>query len=285
MATRADAAVSDAPKGSLSPVRLQGVVAEFLGSFLIEYVAGTITVGSAGSELVTGALGIGFTFTTVMFIFRGWSGAHMNPAVTIGIMASSPPLAYDFNNIQGLAYILSQVLGNVTGAVVCRTLHHARSRALEDDVDDSAVTGATASGSKAPHQSGSMAFLATGALSDNHGLCVFIFEFICTFAIVWTYFATMIDQKSRKRTGGFGPFAVGLGFIVGVLAEGPGTGGAVTSPASAAPVSPRLASPASCIAGRKGECGALAACRSCTCDTGCCARDPRGRERERERVY
>jgi hypothetical protein len=71
----------------------------------------------------------------------------------------------------------------------------------------------------AVHPTRSEPFLARGVLSSDHGLSVFL-------AIAWTYFATMIDHQSRKRTGGFGPLVVGLGIIEGVLAEGPGAGGA-----------------------------------------------------------
>jgi glycerol uptake facilitator-like aquaporin len=206
----------DASKGSMSPIRLPAIIAEFLGSLFIELVAGVITVVSADSGLVTGAMGVGFAFTTVMFIFRGVSGAHMNPAVTMGVMASSPPLAYEFNLIQGLAYIVSQVSGAVAGAVLCAHLVP-----MEVDIVDRSGSA----DEPAVHHTRSVSFLARGVLSSDHGLSVFLFELICTFAIVWTYFATMIDPRSRKRTGGFGPLAVGLGIIVGVLAEGPGTGG------------------------------------------------------------
>jgi glycerol uptake facilitator-like aquaporin len=141
----------------------------------------------------------------------------MNPAVTIGVMASSPPLAYDFNYIQGLCYIFCQLFGSVLGATLCSHLVP-----LDIDIVDQPAT----ENAPAVHHEGSVTFMTRGVLSGNHGLSVFIFELICTFALVWTFFATMIDQRNRKRTGGFGPLAVGLGIIVGVLAEGPGTGGA-----------------------------------------------------------
>lgn len=263
MATRAETGAPDAPKGSLSPIRLPAIISEFLGSLFIELVAGVITIVSADSGLVTGAMGVGFAFTTVMFIFRGVSGAHMNPAVTVGVMASSPPLAYDFNLIQGLAYILCQVSGAVTGALLCAHLVP-----MEVDVIDRPATDSE----PASHHVRSVSFLARGVLSSDHGLSVFIFELVCTFAIVWTYFATMIDQRSRKRTGGFGPLAVGLGIIVGILAEGPGTGGA-------GPRHPLSFFPRSARAGRTTRMrrahGCVRAPAAHAHYTGCCSRGPR----------
>jgi glycerol uptake facilitator-like aquaporin len=151
---------------------------------------------------------------------RGVSGAHLNPAVTMGIMVSQPPLAYEFNLIQGTAYIFCQLFGSIMGAVLCAHLIPLDMV----DRDKRADFGGDEAGAAA-HTPGSVTFMTRGVLSGDHGVSVFIFELICTFAIVWVFFATMIDHRSRKRTGGFGPVAVGLGIIVGVLAEGPGTGG------------------------------------------------------------
>jgi aquaporin Z len=216
MVERPDATLLGPAKGSTNPLHMHALVAEFLGTFFIEFFTGAITVVSATTGLVTGAMGIGFSFVSMMFIFRGVSGAHLNPAVTIGVMASSPPLSYEFNLIQGLAYIFCQLFGSVTGAVMVSHLIP-----MEADIIDEPAT----EDSPAVHHKGSVTFMTRGVLSGDHGLSVFIFELVCTFAIVWAYFATMIDTRSRRRTGGFGPVAVGLGIIVGVLAEGPGTGG------------------------------------------------------------
>jgi len=227
--TRSDATMSGRTKGfapAESPLRLQALVAEFLGTFIIEFLVGACTVVSASSGLVAGALGIGFSFTAVMFMMRGVSGAHLNPAVTIGIMASSPPLAYDFNPIQGIAYIFCQLFGSITGAVMVSHLIP-----MQADIVDVPA----ADGLPSVHHQGSVTFMTRGVLSGDHGLSVFIFELICTFAIVWVYFATMIDHRSRRRAGGFGPLAVGLGIIVGVLAEGPGTGASMSPARTIAP--------------------------------------------------
>jgi glycerol uptake facilitator-like aquaporin len=199
-----------------SPIRLRPLLSEFIGTFFIEFLAAACTVVSANSGLVSGALGIGFSFTVIMFMTRAASGAHMNPAVTLGVMATSPSLGYFFNNIQGLGYIFCQLLGSFSGAAVCSSIIP-----LTVEIVDAPATEDT----PAVHHKGSVMFISRGVLSVDHGLSVFLFEFFCTFAIVWVYFATMIDHRSRRRSGGFGPLAVGLGIAVGVLAEGPGTGG------------------------------------------------------------
>lgn len=232
MAKRTDATMAGLVEGegSQSPIRLHALVAEFLGTFFIEFIAGACTIASAQAGLVPGALGIGFSFTAVMFVMRGVSGAHLNPAVTMGIMVSQPPLAYEFNLIQGIAYIFCQFFGSILGAVLCA---HLIPMGI-DGTDQPATEGGNDAGA-VPHTPGSVTFMTRGVLSGDHGVSVFIFELICTFAIVWVFFATMIDHRSRKRTGGFGPVAVGLGIIVGVLAEGPGTGASMSPARTIAP--------------------------------------------------
>jgi hypothetical protein len=71
-----------------------------------------------------------------------------------------------------------------------------------------------------------LTFIIHGSLSAEHGLSVFLFEFVCTFALVWVYFATAIDERSGLRM--FAPLAVGFAMLAGIIAEGPGTGASLS---------------------------------------------------------
>jgi glycerol uptake facilitator-like aquaporin len=71
-----------------------------------------------------------------------------------------------------------------------------------------------------------LTFIIQGSLSADHGLSVFLFEFVCTFALVWVYFATAIDERSGCRM--FTPLAVGFVMSAGIIAEGPGTGASMS---------------------------------------------------------
>jgi aquaporin Z len=100
---------------------LEKVVAEFCGTCIL-VLAGT---GAIIFNDVTGGsfsnLGIGFTFgLTVMvmvFTFGDVSGAHINPAVTLGFwIARRLPGSYV------LSYILSQCVGAIAASLILRLL-------------------------------------------------------------------------------------------------------------------------------------------------------------------
>ena len=164
-------------------LRVPALVGEFLGCFILEFLTGCLTVnevdGRSSSGLVTEALGIGFSYTVAMFIMRGVSGAHLNPAVTLGIMATCPPLAYEFNPIQASAYIFCQLGGSILGAIMSVHLIP-----MGSSVKD-AISSEDSEGEAYVHKSGTVTFGAIGSLTNEHGVSVFIFEFVCTFTIVW----------------------------------------------------------------------------------------------------
>ena len=85
-------------------------LAEFIGTFALVFCGtGAVVVNSLSSNSL-GLLGISATFgiiiTAMIYIFGSISGAHLNPAVTIGLSAGK--------KIQGketVGYIISQILG------------------------------------------------------------------------------------------------------------------------------------------------------------------------------
>ena len=92
------------------------LIAEFLGTFVL-VAAGTGAVAMDASVLVI-SLAFGFAVWSMILVFGKWSGAHLNPVVSI-IFALHGKLAKQAL----LPYLLSQCLGATAGALLVYTLN------------------------------------------------------------------------------------------------------------------------------------------------------------------
>ncbi len=95
-------------------------VAEFIGTLLLillgnGVVAGSVLKGtkSENAGWLTIVIGWGLGVTLAIYAIGSISGAHINPAVTIALW-----IAGDFPSAHVVGYIVSQVLGAFTGAVL-----------------------------------------------------------------------------------------------------------------------------------------------------------------------
>eukprot|EP00293_Proteomonas_sulcata_P005163 CAMPEP_0184329742 /NCGR_PEP_ID=MMETSP1049-20130417/144307_1 /TAXON_ID=77928 /ORGANISM="Proteomonas sulcata, Strain CCMP704" /LENGTH=164 /DNA_ID=CAMNT_0026652125 /DNA_START=608 /DNA_END=1102 /DNA_ORIENTATION=- len=68
-------------------------------------------------------------------------------------------------------------------------------------------------------------FTTVGSLTAAHPVQVFLLEFVCTFVLVYTVFATAVDRKGAAMNAA--PLVIGLSVCAGVFAEGPFTGGSM----------------------------------------------------------
>jgi aquaporin Z len=96
-------------------------VAEVLGTFALVFAGtGAIIINDVSGGAVS-SVGIGLTFGLVVmamiYTFGDISGAHLNPAVTIGFIAARRMRA-----TEGLRYIGSQVVGAIAASSVLRLL-------------------------------------------------------------------------------------------------------------------------------------------------------------------
>jgi len=96
-------------------------IAEFIGTFgIVFFGTGSIIVNDITSGAIT-HLGISMTFgvivTLMIYSFAEISGAHFNPAVTIGLLTKT---RMSTKNI--LAYIISQILGALFGSYLLHLL-------------------------------------------------------------------------------------------------------------------------------------------------------------------
>ncbi|EKX54087.1 hypothetical protein GUITHDRAFT_150148 [Guillardia theta CCMP2712] len=174
------------------------VAAEFIGTFLVQFLASACAANAADNGLAAAALGTGFAFAMVMYSISHISGGHLNPAVTVGHLITG---GEDLKLKEGLSYIIAQFFGAVCGAFLAKSC--------------------------LPIEALVHPFVTMGSLSDKHGEQVFMMEFICTFLVVLVFYATVVD-KNRSVADNAAPIAVGLCYAIGIFAEGPYTGGAMS---------------------------------------------------------
>lgn len=96
------------------------LVAEFLGTLVLVVIAVGVATESFGFKLfglsfsagvVTTALAFGLVLGALAYAIGPISGAHVNPAVTLGFIATAR-----MKLGEGIAYIVAQLLGAIAGA-------------------------------------------------------------------------------------------------------------------------------------------------------------------------
>lgn len=97
---------------------MKKLVAEFIGTFwLVLGGCGSAVLAAAYPELGIGFAGVaiafGLTVLTMVYAVGHVSGAHFNPAVSVGLWIGGR-----FDKKEVLPYIISQVLGGIAGAAV-----------------------------------------------------------------------------------------------------------------------------------------------------------------------
>jgi len=193
-------------------IDVKSVFAEFLGTLIFQFLGGAAAANSSvqGADslggLVTAALGNGLAFAICVYATAKVSGGHLNPAISTGFLASQA-LKDKFDVRTYFGYVIAQVVGALIGAVFlwlalpAELLGHSNS------------------------------FATLGNLSANHPMAVFLWEFIGTFALVFTVFGVIHSPNSAST----GPLAIGLAVSAAVFAIGPYTGASLNPARTLAP--------------------------------------------------
>jgi glycerol uptake facilitator protein len=178
---------------------LSAYLAELVGTFLLVLFIALIVSVYARADLGTpefAAIGLLHAFLLMMLIqtLGGTSGAHFNPAVTIGLAA-----VRKIAPVAAAGYIVMQLIGGIAGAALCKAIlaELPGGPSLGNPSVSSLLAGKTLLGA----------------------LC----ELVGTFALVWAIMGVAVNPRGTRDWAGF---VIGstLGFAVLVFAPLTGAG-------------------------------------------------------------
>jgi aquaporin Z len=160
-------------------------LAEFIGTFwLVLGGCGSAVLAAAFPEVGIGLLGVslafGLTVLTIAYSLGHISGAHLNPAVTIGLWAGG--------RVEGktiLPYVISQVLGGITAAAVLYVIA----------TGNGADVGGFAANGYGEHSPGGYSLVAA-----------IVTEFVMTFM----FLIVILGATDDKAPKGFAGVSIGL---------------------------------------------------------------------------
>ncbi|MCP5085980.1 MAG: aquaporin [Rhodobacteraceae bacterium] len=163
----------------------RALVAEFIGTFTLIFIGAG--AGALGAGLVGVAFAHGLVILTFAYAYGHISGAHFNPAVTVGLWVGK-----QIDTANAVAYIVVQLIGGIVGALVLAFVLGGTGTGLGETV------------------------LADG-VSPIQGL---VLETILTFFWVNAILNTVVSG----RAGNLAPVAIGLTLVFSMLMGGPLTG-------------------------------------------------------------
>lgn len=178
------------------PRGLAAYVAETIGTFLLVFfICGFISVSSAGGFDLAGlALAHAFVLMVAIYALGGTSGAHFNPAVTLGLWSIKK-----ISTPNAVVYIVCQCIGAVLAALVVLLLFK--------DVGDGVNYGATA---------------INGDILHNGSVWLaLICEALGTFMLMWAIMGLAVNPRGEAALAGLG---IGAALGVAVMIFGPATG-------------------------------------------------------------
>jgi len=163
------------------------LAAEFIGTFwLVLGGCGSAVLAAGIPDLGIGyagvALAFGLTVVTGAYAFGHISGAHFNPAITVGVWAAGRFPAKDV-----LPYILTQVIGGIAAAAVLYVIASGTA-----GFDASAGFASNGYGAHSPH-----GYSLEAAL-------------VCETVLSFMFLIVILGATSQKAPPGFAPLAIGL---------------------------------------------------------------------------
>lgn len=186
--------------------------AEFMGTFwLVLGGCGSAVLAAAFPQLGIGLHGVslafGLTVLTMAYSIGHISGCHLNPAVSVGLVAGKR-----FPASELLPYIAAQVLGAIAGAAVLYLIASGKT--------GFSLSGGFASNGYAEHSPGGYSLVAA-----------LVTEIVMTFMFVMI----ILGSTDKRAPQGFAPIAIGLGLTLIHLISIPVTNTSVNPARSTGP--------------------------------------------------
>jgi aquaporin Z len=165
--------------------------AEFIGTFWLVFGGcGSAVLAAAFPDVGIGLLGVSFAFgltvLTMAFAIGHISGCHLNPAVSIGLVAGER-----FKPSELAPYIIAQVVGGIAGAAVLYLIASGKAGFKLSD--------GFASNGYGEHSPGGYSLVAA-----------FVAEIVLTFM----FLLIILGATDKRAPAGFAPIAIGLGLTL-----------------------------------------------------------------------
>ncbi|MGO8948259.1 MAG: MIP/aquaporin family protein [Ktedonobacterales bacterium] len=187
------------------PTSAERFAAEAVGTFVLVFIgsgAGALTAllphnghfPKTAAELLLLALAFGFALFVVVMLFGRISGAHVNPAVTIGLAATG-----NFAWGDVLPYIVAQLLGAILGALGIAIVY--------------GKLGSTVGHLGAPSLSTNTSILQ-GIVAEAIGAAI----------LMLAVFAMAVDKRAPA---GWAGLVIGLALGAAIMVVGPASGGSL----------------------------------------------------------
>lgn len=170
--------------------------AEVIGTFLLVFfICAFISIAHPGPRDLA-ALGLvhAFILAAAIYALGGTSGAHFNPAVTLGLWAIKK-----ISTPNAVVYIVCQAIGAILAALLVVLLF--------DDIGDAVNYGA--------------ATINGDVLQGGSVWLGLIAEGLGTFLLVWTIMGLAVNPRGEAALAGLG---IGIALGVAVMIFGPATG-------------------------------------------------------------
>lgn len=175
----------------------RALTAEAIGTFALCFIGilaispDAITGGEGTASLTSIAFAHGLTIAVMVAALGALSGAHFNPAVTAGFVATGR-----MTPARGAQYVGAQVAGAVLASLLIAFLFGREIVAA-----------------------------GTPAVAENvHPVGGAVVEAVTTFLLVMVVFGTAVDERAPRSVF---PLAIGLAVVMDILATGPITGAAM----------------------------------------------------------
>src|SRR6478672_6874005 len=164
-------------------------LAEFIGTFWLVFGGcGSATLAASFPEVGIGLVGVslafGLTVLTIAYSLGHISGAHLNPAVTIGFWASG-----SIGADKVLPYIASQIAGAILGAAVLYIIVTGNGSAIGD-------------------------FAANGYGEHSPGKYNMLAGIVTEFVMTFMFMLIILGSTYEKAPAGFAGIAIGLGLTL-----------------------------------------------------------------------